>query len=139
MREPSKSENVDEATHVIMNLFSKVVDSAVSEVASAFAGITAGIVAGGVAGSGVTGVVTAGASVAVPLGAAIGFASIVTADVISNRIEENLARQDFESNLAQALLDARKDVEVKMTAAFNQRINDWYAETQHPTAGRASP
>jgi hypothetical protein len=107
-------DNTDEISHVILNLFGKVADP----IASAVGNVAIGVVAGGFA---------AGASAAPPAAVLIGFGVTVGSEMISNRLEESLTREDFERSLRDSIDKTRQDVEATIIAAFDRHIDQWVA------------
>lgn len=125
----------DEISHVILNLFGKIVDPIVSEVGN----IVAGILAGGVAGGTAAGfavppgmAMTAVATTTVPIGAAIGLATTVAAEMLSNRMEEALSRAEFEKNLGQTLDETQKEIESRMVSVIDDHIDAWFEDVVNP-------
>ena len=139
---PDVSENsakeTDEITHVIVNLFDKVVGPVVSQMGDLAIGIVAGSAAGGTTvGFGMAGtpmVVASGVASAVPIGAAIGLAATVVAEMLSNRLEESLSRGEFEENLRQTVDATENAIETGMIAVLHEHVEAWYADIVDPVA-----
>ncbi len=130
-------EEADVITHVIVNLFDKVVGPIVSQMGDLAIGVVAGSAASGTTvGFGIMGVgamgVTTGVATAVPLGAAIGLAATVAAEMLSNRLEASLSRTDFEDNVKKTVDSTENTVETKMIAVLDQHIEAWYADIANP-------
>jgi hypothetical protein len=99
-------EETDEVTHVIVNLFDRLIGPVVSQMGDLAIGVFAGSAASGTTvgfgmagGLGVAGPPAAfatGVATAVPIGAAIGLAATVAAEMLSNRLEASLNRGEFE-------------------------------------------
>jgi hypothetical protein len=139
---PDISENTaketDEITHVIVNLFDKVAGPVVSQMGDLAIGIVAGSAASGTTvGFGMAGtpmVVASGVASAVPIGAAIGLATTVVAEVLSNRLEESLSRVEFEENIRQTVDATENAVETKMISVLDAHVEAWYADIADPIA-----
>ncbi|HEV2337184.1 MAG TPA: hypothetical protein VGS13_16875 [Stellaceae bacterium] len=130
-------EEADVITHVIVNLFDKVVGPIVSQMGDLAIGIFAGGAASGTTvGFGMTGIgamgVTTGVATAVPLGAAIGLAATIAAEMLSNQLEASLSRTDFEDNIKKTVDSTENTVETKMIAVLDQHIEAWYADIANP-------
>jgi len=139
---PDVSENTpeqaDEISHVIMNLFDKVVGPVVSQMGDLAIGVFAGSAASGTSvGFGMAGApmaVATGVATAVPIGAAIGLAATVAAEMLSNRMEESLSRGEFEENLRQNVDAMENAIETKMISVLDEHVEAWYADIDAPTA-----
>ena len=128
----------DQTTEVIMNLFDKVVGPVVSQMGDLLIGVVAGGAASGVTvGFGMTGapmVVATSAASATPIGATIGLAATVVAEMLSNRLEESLSRADFEANLRQSVGAMKTAVEGTMISALDAHVAGWSADIGDPVA-----
>ena len=149
--EPDIADNAkdsDEITHVIVNLFDKVVGPVVSQMGDLAIGIFAGGAASGTTlgigmagigpmglatGIGPTGVAT-GLVTAVPIGGAIGLATTVVAEMLSNRLEAALSRDEFEENVRQTVDATENSVETKMISVLHAHIAASYADAVNPVA-----
>ncbi len=134
------AEQTDDITHVIMNLFDKVVGPVVSQMGDLAVGVIAGSAASGTtAGFGMAGtpmVVATGVATAAPIGAAIGLAATVAAEMLSNRLEESLSRAEFEENLRQTVDAMENAIETKMISVLDEHVAAWYADIANPVAGK---
>ncbi len=144
-------EETDEITHVIVDLFNKLIEPVVSRMSDLALGVFAGSAAGGTAagfgmarGFGMaggfgppagfaTGVAT-GVATAVPIGAAIGLAATVAAEMLTNRLEESLNRGEFEKEIKQTVDATENAVETGMIAALHEHVEGWYADIVNPVA-----
>jgi len=149
--EPDISDNVkdsDEISHVIVNLFDKVVGPVVSQMGDLAIGIFAGGAASGATlgigmagigpmglatGLGPTGVAT-GLATAVPIGGAIGLAATVIAEMLSNRLEAALSRGEFEENVRKTIDATENSVETKMISVLHAHIDASYADAVNAVA-----
>jgi len=138
----------DEISHVIVNLFDKVVGPVVSQMGDLAIGIFAGSAASGTTlgigmagigpmglatGLGPTGVAT-GLATAVPIGGAIGLATTVIAEMLSNRLEAALDRNEFEENVRQTVDATENSVESGMISAVHAHIAAAYSDAVNPIA-----
>jgi hypothetical protein len=138
----------DEISHVIVNLFDKVVGPVVSQMGDLAIGISAGSAASGTTlgmgfagigpiglgmGTGPTGVAT-GLATAIPIGGAIGLATTVVAEMLSNRLEAALGRGEFEENVRQTIDATENSVETKMISVLHGHIAAAYADAINPVA-----
>ncbi|HEV8681018.1 MAG TPA: hypothetical protein VGQ90_16695 [Stellaceae bacterium] len=130
------AEQGDEIAHVIVNLFDKVIDPVVSQMGDLAVGIIAGSAASGTtAGFGMTGtpmMVAAGAASAAPLGAAVGLATTVVAEMLSTRLEESMTRAEFEESVIKSVAATENAINAKMIAVLNEHIEAWYVELVNP-------
>lgn len=137
--EPDISENTaaeaDEITHVIVNLFDKMVGPVVSQMGDLAIGLFAGSFAGGTT-IGLGMVAAAPIATALPVGATVGLAATVVAEMLSNRLEESLNRGEFEEGLRQSVAATENAIETGMIAALHQHVEAWYADIANPIAGR---
>jgi len=147
MSDQAAAEN-DEITHVIVNLFDKVVGPVVSQMGDLATGIFAGGAASGTTlGMGMAGFgpigpamavgargVATGFATAVPIGGAIGLAATVVAEMLSNRLEAALTRDEFEENIRQTVGATENAVETKMISFLHAHIAAWYADAVNPVA-----
>ncbi len=76
---------------------------------------------------------TAAAST-VPIGAAIGLAATVVAEMLSNRLEESLNRDEFEEGLRQTVSATENAIEAGMIAVLHEHVEGWYADIVNPVA-----
>jgi hypothetical protein len=142
-------EKVGDVNHVIMDVFDRVVGSTVSQIGDLAAGILAGSVASGLiewemaggvgpaAGAGTVGapaVAAASLATAVPIGAAIGLAATVVAEILSNRMEEALDRTEFEENIRQTVDAMETSVETKMISVLDEHVEASYVDIAYPVA-----
>jgi len=140
--------DADEITHVIVNLFDKVMGPVMSQMGDLATGIFAGGAASGTTlgmemaglgpigpamGLGARGVVT-GFATAIPIGGAIGLAATVVAEMLSNRLEAALTRDEFEENIRQTVGATEKAIETKMISLLHAHIAAWYADAANPVA-----
>ena len=145
--QPVKSEDAkesDEITHVIVSLFDKLVGLAVSQMSDLAIGVFAGSAAGATtAGYGMAGgfgmagppsAFAAGVATAVPIGAAIGFAATVAAEMLTNRLEESLNRTEFEEKLRQTVGATENALESGMISVLHELVEAWYADIVDPVA-----
>jgi len=101
-------------------------------------GIFAGGTAGGSVGLGfgmpeIPGAVAGGGiATADPIGALIGFATTVVAEMITNRVQASLTRQEFENTLRQSVDATENAVETAMIAVLHQLIEAWYTDINPP-------
>jgi hypothetical protein len=133
LSEPTSAE-ADEITQVIMNLFDKVVGPVVSQMGDLAIGVFAGSAASGTtAGFGMAGtVVTTGVGTAVPLGAAIGLAATIAAEMLSNRMEEVLDRPKFEESVGQTVDAMENSIETKMISVLDEHVEASYSDIVNP-------
>jgi hypothetical protein len=145
---PHTTEEADEISHVIVSLFDKVVGPIVSQMGDLAIGIFAGGAASGTTiGMGFMGIgpmglatglgpsaVTTSLATAVPIGGAIGLATTVVAEMLSNRLEKALGRGEFEENIRQTVDATENAVETKMIAVLHEHIAAWYADAVDPVA-----
>jgi hypothetical protein len=137
-------EETDEITHVIVNLFDKLIGPVVSQMSDLAIGVFAGSAAGGTtAGFGMAGglgmagppaAFATGVATAVPVGAAIGLAATVVAEMLSNRLEESLNREEFEEGLRQTVAATENAIETGMIAVLHEHVEGWYADIVNPVA-----
>jgi hypothetical protein len=137
-------EETDEITHVIVNLFDKLIGPVVSQMSDLAIGIFAGSAAGGTtAGFGMAGglgmagppaAFATGVATAVPIGAAIGLAATVAAEMLSNRLEESLNREEFEEGLRQTVAATENAIETGMMAVLHEHVEGWYGDIVNPVA-----
>jgi hypothetical protein len=132
-------EEADAITHVIVNLFDKVVGPVVSQMGDLAIGVFAGSAASGTTvGFGMAGVgamgVTTGVATAVPIGAAIGLAATVAAEMLSNRLEASLSRAEFEDNVKNTVDATENAVETEMISVLDEHVEAWYADIANPVA-----
>lgn len=134
------AEQSDDITHVIVNLFDKVVGPAVSQMGDLLVGIVAGGAASGTtAGLGMTGtpmMVASGVAAAAPVGAAIGLAATIVAEMLSNRLEEALTRKEFEESIRRSVDATENAIETKLIAVLDDHIEAWYVDVASPVAVR---
>jgi len=134
------TQEADEINHVILNLFDKVVGPIVSQMGDLAIGIFAGSAAGGTTvGFGMAGAPVAVGTVvstAVPIGAAIGLATTIIAEVLSNRLEESMGRAEFEENLRQTVDAMESAIESGMISVLHEHVEGWYADIVYPVAVR---
>ncbi len=132
------AEEVDEITHVIVDLFNKLIGPVVSQMSDLAIGAFAGSAAGGTTvGFGFAGppaVLATGVATAVPIGAAIGLAATVAAEMLTNRVEESLNRSEFEEGLRQTVDATENAIETGMIAALHEHVEGWYANIVNPVA-----
>jgi hypothetical protein len=76
-----------------------------------------------------TGVVTA-----VPIGAAIGLAATVVAEMLSNRLEESLNRAEFEESLRRTVDAMGNAIGRGMISVLQEHVEGRYADIVHPVA-----
>jgi len=138
----------DEISHVIVNLFDKVVGPVVSQMGDLAIGIFAGGAASGTTlGMGAAGIgpmslamgvgptgVASGLAAAVPIGGAIGLATTVVAEMLSNRLEEALNRDEFEESIRQTVDQTENAVATKMIAELHAHIAAAYGDAVDPVA-----
>jgi hypothetical protein len=134
----------DEITHVIVNLFDKLIGPVVSQMADLAIGVFAGSAAGGTtAGFGMAGGFAmigapagfaTGVAAAVPIGAAIGLAATVAAEMLSNRLEASLSRGEFEEDLNRSVDATENAIESGIIAALHQHVEAWYGDIANPVA-----
>jgi hypothetical protein len=131
-------EETDEITHVIVNLFDKLIGPAVSQMGDLAIGVLAGSAASGTTvGFGMAGApmaVATGVATAVPIGAAIGLAATVVAEMLTNRLEESLSRAEFEENIRQTVDATENAIETKMISVLDGHVEAWYADIVNPVA-----
>jgi hypothetical protein len=130
------SAEADQITQVIMNLFDKVVGPVVSQMGDLAIGVFAGSAASGTTvGFGMAGApifVTAGVGTAVPLGAAIGLAATIAAEMLSNRMEEALDRPKFEESVGQTVDAMENSIETKMISVLDEHVDASYSDIVNP-------
>jgi len=78
--------------------------------------------------------VATGLATAVPIGGAIGLAATVVAEMLSNRLEAALTRDEFEENIRQTVGATENAVETKMISFLHAHIAAWYADAVNPVA-----
>jgi hypothetical protein len=143
-------EQADEITHVIVNLFDKLIGTVVSQMSDLAVGIFAGSAAGGTTvgfgmagmlgmagGLGVAGppaAIATGVANAVPIGAAIGLAATVVAEMLTNRLEASLSRAEFEEGLRQTVEATENAIETGIVAVLHEHVEGWYADIVNPVA-----
>ena len=137
-RREKTPEETDEITHVIVNLFDKLIGPVVSQMGdlaigvfagSAASGTTVGFgMAGGLGMAGPPAAFATGVATAVPIGAAIGLAATVAAEMLSNRLEESLNRGEFEEGLRQTVDATENAIETGMIAVLHEHVEAWYAD-----------
>ncbi len=148
--EPNTADNpvaeADEINHVIVNLFDKMVGPVVSQMGDLAIGVFAGGVASGttvgmgMAGLGpmglATGLSAAGLATAVPIGGAIGLVATVVAEMLSNRLEEALNRDEFEENIRKTVDATENAVQTKMSSVLDDHVGAWYADIVNPAGAK---
>jgi hypothetical protein len=137
-------EEADEITHVIVNLFDKLIGPVVSQMSDLAIGVFAGSAAGGTtAGFGMAGglgmagppaAFATGVATAVPIGAAIGLGATVVAEMLSNRLEESLSRGEFEEGLRQTVAATENAIETGIIAVLHEHVEGWYTDIVNPVA-----
>jgi hypothetical protein len=132
-------EEADAITHVIVNLFDKVIGPVVTQMGDLAIGVFAGSAASGTTvGFGMAGVgamgVTTGVATAVPIGAAIGLAATVAAEMLSNRLEASLSRAEFEENVNRTVDATENAVETKIISVLDEHVEAWYGDIANPVA-----
>ena len=136
-RETSRVDS-DKIRNTIVTMFDKLVGTVVSQMGNLALGIFAGGTAGGSVGLGfgmsaVPGAAASGGfAAAVPIGAVIGFATTVAAEMITNRLQASLTRQEFENTLRQSVDATENAAETAMIAVLHQQIEAWYADINPP-------
>jgi hypothetical protein len=143
-KEEDDSEEAHEATHVMVNLFDKLIGPVVSQMSDLAIGVFAGSAAGGATvGFGMAGApafgamgVATGVAAAVPVGAAIGLAATVATEVLSNRLEEALNRTEFEEGVQQSVDVTENGVETDIIAVLHEHIEAWYADITKPVPAK---
>jgi hypothetical protein len=135
-------EEADEITHVIVNLFDKLIGPLMSQMGDLTIGVFAGGAASGTTvGFGMAGppvALATGLATAVPIGAAIGLGATVVAEMLSNRLEESLNRTEFEESLLQTVAATENAVETGMISILHEHVEAWYADIVTPAAIRTS-
>jgi hypothetical protein len=136
-RETSRVDS-DKIRGTILTMFDKLVGTVVSQMGNLALGIFAGGTAGGSVGLGfgmpaIPGAVAGGGiATAVPIGALIGFATTVVAEMITNRVQASLTRQEFENTLRQSVDATENAVETAIIGVLHQQIEAWYADINPP-------
>jgi hypothetical protein len=132
------AEEADDITHVIVNLFDKLVGAVVSQMSDLAIGVFAGSAASGTTvGFGIPGtpaVLATGVVTAVPIGAAIGLAATVVAEMLSNRLEESLNRAEFEESLRRTVDAMGNAIGRGMISVLQEHVEGRYADIVHPVA-----
>jgi molecular chaperone DnaK (HSP70) len=62
----------------------------------------------------------------------IGFATTIVAEMITNRLQASLTRQEFEDTLRQSVDATENAAETAMIAVLHQQIEAWYADISPP-------
>ena len=75
-----------------------------------------------------------GFATAVPMGAAMGLALTVAAEMLSNRLEEALTRTEFEESLRRTVDATENAIETGMIAALHKHVEESYADIVNPAA-----
>ncbi len=128
----------DKIRSTIVTMFDKLVGTVVSQMGNLALGIFAGGTAGGSVGFGlgmpaIPGAVAGGGiATAIPIGAVIGFATTIVAEMITNRLQASLTRQEFEDTLRQSVDATENAAETAMIAVLHQQIEAWYADISPP-------
>ncbi len=129
----------DKIRGAIVTLFDKLVGTVVSKMGNLAIGIFAGGTAGGTAGVGYGGMAALPGAAAgpgiiatVPVGALIGLATTIAAEMITNRLQASLTRQEFEETLRQSVDATENAAETAMIAVLHQQIEAWYADIIPP-------
>jgi hypothetical protein len=129
--EPEPDEGNDEISHVIINLFSAVIDPLSSQLSA----LLAGTIAGGLASNVTSAILTVppavvpGLAFSAPLiGAAIGAAITVSTDIAATRLEEHMTRAAFEQNLRDTLVKTQKAISDNLVAALHEHANAQFVE-----------
>jgi hypothetical protein len=136
-RDTSRADS-DKIRGTIVTMFDKLVGTVVSQMGSLALGIFAGGTAGGSVGFGlgmpaIPGAVAGGGiATAIPIGAVIGFATTIVAEMITNRLQASLTRQEFEDTLRQSVDATENAAETAMIAVLHQQIEAWYADISPP-------
>jgi hypothetical protein len=136
-RETSRVDS-DKIRGTIVTMFDKLVGTVVSQMGNLALGIFAGGAAGGSVGAGfgmpaIPGAAAGGGIVAaVPIGAVIGFATTVVAEIISNRVQASLTRREFEDTLRQSVDATENAVETAIIGVLHQQIEAWYTDINPP-------
>jgi len=136
-RDTSRADS-DKIRGTIMTMFDKLVGTVVSQMGSLALGIFAGGTAGGSVGLGLGmpaipgAAVSSGIATTIPIGAVIGFATTIVAEMISNRVQASLTRQAFEDTLQQSVDATENAAETAMIAVLHQQIEAWYADISPP-------
>lgn len=135
--DPDLSENAaedsDEIRHVIVNLFDRLVGPVISEMGNLAVGIVAiGGAGGATVGFGMIAVpapaIATGVAVAIPIGAVIGLAAAVGAEMLSNRLEESLSRAELEEKLRQTVDAMGNAIESRMISVLHAHVDAWAAD-----------
>jgi hypothetical protein len=128
----------DKIRGAIVTLFDNVIGTVVSEMGNLAIGIFAGSTAGGAAGIGFGGPATlpgaaaTGLATGVPIGALIGIATTIAGEMITNRLQASLNREEVEETLRQSVDATENAVETAMIAVLHQQIEAWYADIIPP-------
>jgi len=128
----------DKIRSTILSMFDKLVGTVVSQMGNLALGIFAGGTAGGSVGAGfgmpaIPGAAAGGGIVAaVPIGAVIGFTTTVVAEIISNRVQASLTRQEFEDTLRQSVDATENAIETAIIGVLHQQIEAWYTDINPP-------
>jgi hypothetical protein len=136
-RDTSRADS-DKIRGTIVAMFDKLVGTVVSQMGSLALGIFAGGTAGGSVGLGLGmpaipgAAVSSGIATTIPIGAVIGFATTIVAEMISNRVQASLTRQAFEDTLQQSVDATENAAETAMIAVLHQQIEAWYADISPP-------
>jgi hypothetical protein len=136
-RDTSRADS-DKIRGTILTMFDKLVGTVVSQMGSLALGIFAGGTAGGSVGLGLGmpaipgAAVSSGIATTIPIGAVIGFATTIVAEMISNRMQASLTRQAFEDTLQQSVDATENAAETAMIAVLHQQIEAWYADISPP-------
>lgn len=125
------TEGADEISHVIVNLFSAVIDPLAAQASALLAGTVAGGLAGAVTGGMITvaPAVVPGLALSAPLvGAVIGAAITVSTDIASTRLEERMTRPAFEQNLRDTLGKTQKEVADNLVQTLYEHADSQFVE-----------
>jgi len=125
----------DKIRSAIVTLFDKVIGTVVSEMGNLAIGIFAGGTAAGIEFGGMSTLPSAavpGLATAVPIGALIGVATTIAGEMITNRLQASLNREEFEGTLRQSVDATENALETAMIAVLHEQIEAWYADIIPP-------
>ena len=114
--------NPGEFAGVIVGLFSELAGPVAAQAQVLALGIAKGTAAGAVA--------------APPIAGVLGFAATIGVGMLADQLEESLTGAGFEQKIDGAISAAEVQIEARMKARLDRRIDAWYAEALTP-AGRA--